>query len=122
MSTADLVIGIVGPSKSGKSTLKFGLEALGYKVKHIAQEHSFVPSMWQKIANPDILIFLDVNFENTMLRGQPKWEEKDYNKECSRLLHARDNANLMVDTNHITPEETLQIVRMFLSGEQKKSE
>jgi len=30
---------------------------------HIAQEHSYVPYMWKRITNPDLLIYLNASFE-----------------------------------------------------------
>ena len=52
-------IGVVGPCAAGKTTLIAGLRNHGYTAKHIAQEHSYVPAMWQLLTNPDILIYLD---------------------------------------------------------------
>lgn len=115
MTKSDLVIGIVGPSKSGKSTLKLALEKDGYTVKHIAQEHSFAPSMWQVIAKPDVLIFLDVKFDKTMLRGQPRWVETDYQEEQFRLRHAREHADILIDTNDIQAEQTYRTAIDFLT-------
>ena len=41
-----LLIGIVGPCSSGKSTLAKRLRVLGYEVREIRQEHSGEPTMW----------------------------------------------------------------------------
>jgi uridine kinase len=51
-----LLIGVVGPCGSGKSTLIRGLEKKGYTCRHIAQEHSYVHAMWQIISKPDAFI------------------------------------------------------------------
>ncbi|HUH98473.1 MAG TPA: hypothetical protein VLZ89_14000, partial [Anaerolineales bacterium] len=58
-----LLIGVVGPCGSGKSTLIAGLEREGWRCRHIAQEHSYVPYMWQRITHPDLLIYLQASFE-----------------------------------------------------------
>ena len=52
-----LLIGIVGPCAAGKSTLVADLAKHGYRTRHIAQEHSHVKDMWQRLTNPDLLIF-----------------------------------------------------------------
>jgi thymidylate kinase len=65
----DLTIGLVGPCGAGKTTVAKALRALGYtRIRHIAQEHSYVPTMWQRLVKPNILIFLDVTYENTLVR------------------------------------------------------
>ena len=63
-----LLVGIVGPCGSGKSTLVEGLEKHGYECRHIAQEHSYVPDMWQLITQPDILIYLNASFACDVLK------------------------------------------------------
>lgn len=114
MAGNHFVIGIVGPSKSGKSTLKKGLEEKGYQVRHIAQEHSFAPAMWKIIANPDVLIFLDVAFDQTLIRGQPSWIMADFQKEIKRLGHARENADLYIPTMEISSKQVLNQVLNFI--------
>ena len=51
-----VTIGLVGPCTSGKSTIRPLLEAQGFVVRHIAQEHSHVPAMWRVIGKPDFLV------------------------------------------------------------------
>ncbi|NIV10445.1 MAG: hypothetical protein GWN62_03855 [Aliifodinibius sp.] len=109
------VIGLVGPCKSGKTILKQKLTEHGYQVKHIAQEHSYVKDMWRKIANPDILIYLDVSYQGTLDRSSLTWESHDYQEQLIRLSHALDHANLFIKTDDKTPEEILKIVLDYLS-------
>jgi cytidylate kinase len=104
------VIGIVGPCGSGKSTLIAGLEKHGYLCRHIAQEHSYVPAMWQKIARPDILIYLYASFPVSTSRRQLNWQKKDHDEQLRRLAHAREHANVFLDTDDLTPEQVLQKV------------
>ncbi len=107
-------IGIVGPCGAGKSTLAAGLKKHGYDVRHIAQEHSYVATMWRKITNPEILIFLDVSFELARVRRQLDWTEAEYAEQLYRLRDARQNADLYIDTNPLTPAQVLNQVLQFL--------
>ena len=108
------LIGIVGPCGSGKSTLMAGLEKHGYICRHIAQEHSYVQAMWQKIAKPDILIYLDASFPVSTSRHQLNWQKKDHDEQSNRLAHAREHANLFLNTDDLTPEQVLQKVLDYL--------
>ena len=108
------VIGLVGPCKSGKTTLKRQLVELGYTVKHIAQEHSYAQQMWKKIANPDVLIFLQVSFPVTIERSTLTWSESEYQTQLQRLAHAFEHADLVIDTDDKTPEGIFSLVIDFL--------
>lgn len=109
-----LKIGIVGPCAAGKSTLIAGLKTRGIQARHIAQEHSFVPSMWQKITNPDLLIYLHVSYENSLQRRKMNWTPAEYEEQLHRLEHARQNADLLINTDPLTPAEVLAEVLHFL--------
>lgn len=108
------VIGVVGPCAAGKSTLARNLASRGYHIKHIAQEHSYVPHMWQRLTNPDILIFLDVSFEESNRRRPMPWQESDYAEQQRRLRHAREHADFYLLTDGLTPEEVAERVLDFL--------
>src|SRR5215208_1802099 len=97
------LVGVVGPCGSGKSTLIAELETRGYVCRHIAQEHSYVPSMWQKIAKPDVLIFLDASFHVSTARRNLTWQQVDYEEQYRRLHHARLHAQVVIETDHLTP-------------------
>ena len=109
------LIGVVGPCGSGKSTLIAGLDARGYSCRHIAQEHSYVPAMWQIITKPDLLIFLHASFPVSTTRRKLNWQEKDYNEQSRRLSHAREHAHIIIDTDDLTPDQVLQQVLDFLT-------
>jgi cytidylate kinase len=113
-SKSKLLIGVVGPCASGKSTLIAGLTRLGYRTRHIAQEHSYVKDMWQRLTNPDLLVFLDAAYLTTCQRSQLDWTEEDWREQQHRLSHARENADLYLDTDKLSAEEVLAKVVMFV--------
>jgi cytidylate kinase len=109
-----ILIGVVGVCGSGKSTLAAGLRRHGVAIRHIAQEHSYVPYMWQRITNPDLLIFLDASYPVTMRRRWLNWLPEEYQEQQHRLRHAREHANFYLDTDPLSPEEVLERVVAFL--------
>lgn len=108
------LIKVVGPCAAGKTTLTNRLRALGYNARQIAQEHSEVPDMWRRIHPPDVLIYLDARDE-TLLRRRPKATLPALlPRQRRRLAHARAHADLVVETDDLTPEEVLARVVAFL--------
>ncbi len=112
-------IGVVGPCKSGKSTLVRGLQQAGYNAHQIAQEHSFAPSMWQQIDPPDVLIYLHCGYATTVARGL-NWLPQEYEEQQPRLSHAREHADLEITTDELKPEEVLEKAVLFLSDSAHK--
>jgi hypothetical protein len=110
------LIAVVGPCGAGKSSLVAGLKPYGYQIRHIAQEHSYVPDMWRRLTNPDLLIYLDVSYENTVLRRKLDWTYDEYAQQIYRLRHARQHADIYVDTNPMTLDEVIQFVLAIISG------
>jgi len=111
-----MLIGVVGPCGAGKSSLVAGLKHRGYLTRHIAQEHSYVPDMWRRLTNPDILIYLDVSYENTVLRRKLDWTFEEYSDQLHRLRHARQYADLYIDTNVMIFEDVIQFVDQFIQS------
>ena len=113
---AETLIGVVGPCGAGKSSLVAGLKSQGYHIKHIGQEHSYVPDMWRRLTNPDLLIYLDVSYENTILRRKLDWSYEEYSEQLRRLHHARQYADLYLDTNSMTTIDVIQVVQSFITS------
>lgn len=110
-----LRLGLVGPCGAGKTTIKNLLANLPIEVRHIAQEHSYTPAMWQKIARPDVLVFLDASYPVTKARRRLNWTEEEYNEQGRRLMHARTNCHLYIQTDSLTPEQVAAQIIQFLN-------
>ncbi len=109
-----LLIGVVGPCASGKTTLIKNLAKHGLTGRHIAQEHSYVADMWQRLTKPDVLIFLDASYSVTIERRKLTWTIKEYNEQQYRLRHARVHASLLLQTDTMTELEVFTAVLHFL--------
>lgn len=99
------LIGIVGVCASGKSTLISELQRLGYSCRHIAQEHSYVPYMWQRLTDPDVLIYLSASYETTITRKKLNWTRSEYQTQLDRLIHARQGAHIFIETDQLSVQE-----------------
>jgi ABC-type cobalamin/Fe3+-siderophores transport system ATPase subunit len=109
------VIGVVGPCAAGKTTLVKKLKNIGLSGKVIAQEHSYVPDMWRRLTNPDVLIFLDASYPVTIRRKNLNWSLAEYKKQLARLDHARKHADMYLLTDPLKPEDVLKEVLRFIS-------
>ena len=109
-------IAIVGPCAAGKSTLAKKLQARGYAAEDCVQEHSEVPTMWRRIARPDILIYLDASLATMNRRLKVNWEQAYLDRMNQRLTHARAHAHFFVDTNPLTPDQVCDRVTEFLQA------
>ncbi len=121
MPTIKLLVGVVGPCGSGKTTLVAALQSRGFACRHIAQEHSYVKDMWKRITNPDVLIFLQASFPTCTQRRRLNWLEADYAEQQRRLAHALEPADLVVETDNLTPQEVADRVLEFLDSARSAS-
>ncbi len=111
------LIAIVGPCASGKSTLGERLRQQGYNARTAAQEHSYVPGMWQ-MSNPDYLIYLDVSLDTLRLRrGNPRWSAHEWQEQQQRLAHARAHADLIIATDALTLDEVEAQAQAMLAAQ-----
>lgn len=116
VNSKTLLVAVVGPCSCGKSTLTKALKAAGYNARHPAQEHSYVPNMWERITQPDVLIYLDVDYVNARLRrphidGGPQRLAEQHHK----LRHAREHCDFYLDTSGLSAAEVETAVLTFLA-------
>jgi thymidylate kinase len=113
--SSPLRVAVVGACASGKSTLVNALREAGYEARHVAQEHSYVPHMWQRLTRPDALVYLDVTYDVIMER-RPSFNFKpaDLREQSRRLAHARQNCDLYLDTSNLSTAEVQQKTLDFL--------
>ena len=102
-----LLVGVVGPCCAGKTTLVKSLAELGIPARVIAQEHSYVPHMWQTISDPQWLIYLDVSYGAAQQRRWMNWTPGDLEEQHHRLRHARAHCDLYLSTDGLTPAQVL---------------
>lgn len=72
--------------------------------------------MWKRITNPDVLIFLQVSYAVSQERRPMNWTEADYAEQQRRLSHAREHADLYIDTDNLGIKEVLAQVLDFLKA------
>ncbi len=109
-------IKVVGPCGSGKTTLARRLRALGYEASSAAQDHSYVPDMWQRLNPPDLLIYLDVSLEEARHRGRIGfgWDQAYLDLQKARLRHAREHCDLYLSTDGMSEEDIAARVASWL--------
>lgn len=116
-SAAPLRVAVVGPCASGKSTLVSALRAAGYDARHPAQEHSFVPDMWRRLVDPDVLIYLDLSHAAYRQRRPKDDAGPEYlDLQRERLAHARAHADVVIDTSKMTAEAVSEASLRFLNA------
>lgn len=113
------LIKVVGISAGGKSTLVKELRKRGYHARPVSQEHSNVPTLWEQFDRPRLLLYLDLDLEGQRTRRPDvEWNKAWLAEERDRLRHARDHADLVIDTSTQSADAVLQIALTFLQAKQ----
>lgn len=92
------------------------LRERGFDARQVAQEHSYVPDMWQRISQPEFLIFLDASFETCTRRKQLDWVPREYQEQQNRLRHAREHCDVYLATDALSPPEVVAQALQALGG------
>lgn len=98
-----MLIVVVGPCGSGKSTLVARLQAAGYTARAVAQEHSVIPDLWRHGGEPDVLIYLDASPPVIARRRRSDFPAWLYAQQTARLRMARAHATLYLQTDRLDP-------------------
>lgn len=105
-------------SAGGKSTLVRNLRAQGYNARAVSQEHANVPDLWRQFDRTHRLIYLGITLEGQRARRTDvTWSEEAYLAEHERLAHARDHADLRIDTTGLSPNDILTLARQYLQAQ-----
>ncbi len=109
-------IAIVGVCAAGKSMLTEALRRRGFDAHCCAQEHSYVPDMWQRFLHPEVLIYLDASWEAVRARREVDYGPDYLDEQRLRLAHARAHCTLYLDTSRLTEAEVIAHVLGYLSA------
>jgi ribose 1,5-bisphosphokinase PhnN len=107
---------VVGPDAAGKSELVGRLRALGYNAGSCAQEHSYVPDMWRRLARPDFLIYLDARLETIAQRRAIDWGQERLDELNARLAHARAHCDFYLPTDDLEAPQVVERVCAALAA------
>ena len=90
------------------------IKAVDDKAHEVAQEHSLVPDMWRRITRPHLMVYLDVSpgvaCRRRSMDAPPRW----WARAACRLELARQEADLYILTDALTPQEVLERTLRFL--------
>lgn len=109
-----MLVIVVGPCGSGKTTLVAALQAAGFTARVVAQEHSRVPELWRHGGDPDALIYLDASPAVITRRRDNDFPAWLHAKQRRRLASAREHAALYIDTDDLSAAAVRQRVLDFL--------
>jgi hypothetical protein len=104
---------VVGPCAAGKSSLVARLRAAGFRARTVAQEHSYVPYMWQR-HSPDVLIYLDLTLDTVRRRRRRTWAQSILDAQHERLAHARRYCHLYLPTDSLSADSVAEHALAFL--------
>ena len=104
---------IVGVCAAGKTTLAENLKRLGYDADTIAQEHSYVPTLYRH-DSPDVVIYLDASFSAIKKRREIDWDEPFLAEQQARLADARATCDLYIKTDSLNADQVFRRVRRWL--------
>jgi len=103
-------VAIVGPCASGKSVLVARLRAAGYDAWQPAQEHSYVPDMWRRLARAEALVYLDVSLPTLLARRRTDFDQEYLDEQHHRLRHARAHCDLYLPTEGLSEQGVFERV------------
>lgn len=99
-------VAVVGPCASGKTELVRGLCHLGYEAFSVSQEHSEVRRLFRHRL-PDAVVFLSATYPVIAQRRKISWGESSLAAQAARLEWARQEADLVIDTDHLSANDVL---------------
>jgi len=111
---------VVGPCASGKSAVAAALESAGYDVTCVAQEHSYIPDLWQR-GQPEMLIYLDAGLDTIRRRRRIDWGEAELTEQRARLAHARQRCDFYLKTDGLSLDKVVRRTLRAIATHQRRS-
>ncbi|MEG6585585.1 hypothetical protein [Dendrosporobacter sp. 1207_IL3150] len=108
-----MLVAVVGVCASGKTTLVRKLQELGVEAYNVAQEHSGIKKLWKK-KQPDVLVMLDASLPAIRKRRDVTWGEDRLTVQRERLVDAKQNADLFIQTDSLTKDDVVQTVLSYI--------
>ncbi len=90
------------------------LREASYNAREVNQEHSYVPTMWRRFTEPDVLIYLDVSQAVASQRRSSEAGAAWWSAMKERLQHARQHADLLIETDGLRPRDVVKEAISFL--------
>lgn len=112
-------IAMVGTCASGKTTIATELRLRGHDAYVVSQEHSIVRNLWNH-QQPQLVVLLDVDFDTVRRRRGGSWPRWLFDLQQERLKHARQNADLVLNSSHLTVDEIVASITSLI--ERRRSE
>jgi cytidylate kinase len=111
-----VVIAIVGPCASGKSTLAENLRAVGFDARVSGQEHSEVATLWKRL-RADVVVALHIDIETLRARRGETWSQSLFESQLRRLRNAYDAADIHINTVAQSESEAVAEVTRSLNNQ-----
>lgn len=67
-------------------------------------------TMWKQLTDPDLLVYLEVSYPQTLIRRKLNWTEAEYQEQVKRLENARQNADIQINTDNLSVSEVCEII------------
>jgi len=109
-------IAVVGSCASGKTTIVTALRERGHEAYVVSQEHSIITELWRHL-DPEYLVLLEADFEVVRQRRGGTWPRWLFDLQQERLRHAREHADLILDTGTLSIEQSLQAIEAAVGDE-----
>lgn len=103
-------VAVVGSCASGKTSVVARLREEGIDAWAVAQEHSGIPELWLHL-DPERLVFLDTTLETVrQRRNDENWPDWIFRLQQQRLENARQRADIIVTTDHLSLEDVVATI------------
>lgn len=103
---------LVGVCAAGKTTASELLDAYGIPAKPVAQEHSFIKSLYRRSGRHPLVV-LEASWATVHRRRRINWDWAFYREEWRRVSEARNEAGLILQTDVLSREQVAATISQW---------